>query len=74
MSRTGCAGCPFGKKFEEELELVKVFEPKRYKAVVSIFGQSYEYTRRFLEFRERKKQRKCKPDSAQTEIKGWCDL
>lgn len=71
MSRTGCAGCPFGKNFEEELELVKVFEPKRYKAVVSVFGQSYEYTRRFLEFRERKKQRKCEPDSAQTEIKGW---
>ena len=23
MKRTGCAGCPFGKRFEEELDLIK---------------------------------------------------
>lgn len=53
MKRTGCAGCPFGKGFEAELALAKVFEPKMYKAMVSVFGPSYEYTRKFLEFRRR---------------------
>ena len=55
MKRTGCAGCPFGKDFETELELVKEHEPKFYNAVNKIFGASYDYTRRFLEFRERMK-------------------
>lgn len=52
MKRTGCAGCPFGKEFEKELEIAKEFEPKLYKAINNIFGASYEYTRGFLKFRE----------------------
>lgn len=52
MGRTGCAGCPFGKEFETELELVRIHEPKFYKAMINIFGKSYEYTRRYLAFRE----------------------
>lgn len=55
MKRTGCAGCPFGRKFEEELELAKTYEPKFYKAMVSIFGKSYEYRRKFEEFRKQLK-------------------
>lgn len=52
LTRTGCAGCPFGKEFENELEIIEKHEPKLYKAVNNIFGESYEYTRRFLEFRK----------------------
>lgn len=52
MERTGCACCPFGKRFEEELEMVQEHEPKMLKAVQAIFGQSYEYTRKFMEFRK----------------------
>lgn len=55
MTRTGCAGCPFGKDFEKELQLAQTYEPKFYKAMVKVFGASYDYTRRFLEFRERMK-------------------
>lgn len=55
MERTGCAGCPFGKDFERELDLVRVFEPKHYRAMLAVFGRSYDYTRRFLEFREKLK-------------------
>jgi hypothetical protein len=51
MKRTGCAGCPFGQRFEEELELAKQYEPNFYRAMVKVFGQSYEYKRKFLEFR-----------------------
>lgn len=52
LKRTGCAGCPFGKDFEKELQIIEEHEPKLYKAVNNIFGASYEYTRRFLEFRK----------------------
>lgn len=50
LKRTGCAGCPFGRNFEYELEVIKKYEPKLYKAVNYIFGDSYEYTRKYREF------------------------
>ena len=55
MKRTGCPGCPYGKEFEQELELMQKYEPKFYKAAINIFGKSYDYNRRFLEFREQMK-------------------
>ena len=66
MKRTGCAGCPLGKEFEQELELIKKFEPKFYKAALNVFGASYDYTRKYLEFREKRKRLKnSKVDEAQ---------
>lgn len=50
LKRTGCAGCPFGKDFEFELEVIKKYEPKLFVAVNNIFGDSYDYTRRYREF------------------------
>lgn len=50
MKRTGCAACPFGQNFEFELECIRTYEPKLYKAVNNIFGKSYEYTRKYREF------------------------
>ena len=50
MKRTGCAGCPFALDFEDNLELIQQHEPKLYKAVNKIFGESYEYTRKYREF------------------------
>lgn len=58
MRRTGCPGCPFGKEFEEELELTQKYEPKFYRAAWKIFGASYEYTRGYLRFREEMKKQK----------------
>lgn len=58
LIRTGCVGCPFGKKFEDELKILEEYEPKLYKASVGVFGKSYDYTRRYLEFREEMKKRK----------------
>lgn len=52
MDRTGCAGCPFGKYFEKELDILEKYEPKLYRAVNKIFGKSYEYTRKYKEFKE----------------------
>ena len=52
MKRTGCAGCPFGKDFETELTLAEKYEPKFHKAMLNVFGPSYEYTRQFIKFRK----------------------
>lgn len=55
MCRTGCPGCPYGKEFEQELELMQKYEPKFYRAAWKIFGASYEYTRGYLRYRQEKK-------------------
>ena len=52
MKRTGCAGCPFGRNYEKELALAEKYEPKFHKAMLNVFGQSYEYRRQFEAFRE----------------------
>ena len=50
LKRTGCAGCPFGRNFEEELRVIEKYEPKLYQAVNHIFSDSYTYTRKYREF------------------------
>lgn len=55
LKRTGCAGCPFGRDFEQELEIIQKYEPKLFKSVNNIFGQSYEYTRKYRQFIDDKK-------------------
>ena len=47
LKRTGCVGCPFGKDYKEELEIVKKYEPKLYKAVTNLFKDSYEYLNKY---------------------------
>lgn len=60
MRRTGCIGCPFGSRFEEELEFAKKYESKLYKTALAIFGESYEYTRGYRAFKEKMKAEKKK--------------
>ena len=55
LKRTGCVGCPYGKNFEYELEILKQFEPNYYIAVCNIFKESYEYTRKYKEYVQQKK-------------------
>lgn len=55
LKRTGCVGCPYNKNILNELEIIKKYEPKLYRAAIGVFGKSYEYTRRYLEFREEMK-------------------
>lgn len=52
LPRTGCAGCPYAQDFENELEAIRIYEPKLYKALIKVFGASYEYTRKYRIFRE----------------------
>ena len=52
LKRTGCSVCPFGQDFEYEMECVRNYEPKFYNAVWKIFGNSYEYTRKYRQFQQ----------------------
>lgn len=52
LKRTGCSGCPFSQSLEVELKAIETYEPKLFKAVNNIFGLSYEYTRKYHEFRK----------------------
>lgn len=56
MKRTGCCGCPFNSRFEEDLKIVKEQEPLLYTACNNIFGPSYEYTRAYRKFRREHKE------------------
>lgn len=51
MKRTGCAGCPYGRELNDELDLMQKYEPKLYKAVNNIFKDTYEYTKKYYAFR-----------------------
>lgn len=50
LTRTGCAGCPFNSDFESELRIMQNYEPLLFKAANKIFGESYDYTRRYREY------------------------
>lgn len=50
FTRTGCAGCPFNSKVEQDLAIVKQYEPKIYNACMNIFKDTYKYTRQYKEF------------------------
>lgn len=50
LSRTGCAGCPFGGDLIEELGIIEKYEPKLYKWVMSVYKDSYEYTLKYRSF------------------------
>jgi len=63
LTGTGCAGCPFGKEFEFELTVIKQYEPHLYKAVNNIFGDSYDYTRKYIAFRKEMQAKKKLADS-----------
>lgn len=51
FQRTGCACCPFGGRFEQELQAADQLDPGLGKAARKIFGASYEYTRAYRQFK-----------------------
>lgn len=50
LRRTGCPGCPFGRKFEEEVVAIATHEPRLSKAVDNLFGISYEWTNKYKQY------------------------
>ena len=65
LTRTGCCGCPISYKAVDDLELIRPHEPNVVKAAWNIFGKSYEYRRRYNEYKEARRK-------AEKEAKG-CD-
>lgn len=59
--RTGCVGCPFNRKIEDDLLKVNRYEPNMYKAACNIFKNSYEYTKKYKEFAEDMRRKGIKP-------------
>ena len=57
FKRTGCACCPYGRDFDDELKVLEQHEPNLCKAVKNIFHDSYEYTRQYREFRKEMEKR-----------------
>ncbi len=55
LKRTGCAGCPYARSFEEELAAMERYEPNLFIAVNNVFKESYEYTRMYRRFVEEKR-------------------
>ena len=56
LTRTGCCGCPISYKAVDDLELIRPYEPNVVKAAWNIFGKSYEYRRRYNEYKAKRRE------------------
>lgn len=54
LSRTGCCGCPISYKAVDDLEKIRPYEPNVVKAAWNIFGQSYEYRKKYNEYKRKR--------------------
>ena len=52
LTRTGCCGCPISYKAVEDLEKIQKYEPTVVKAAWNIFGKSYEYRKKYNEYKK----------------------
>ena len=54
LTRTGCCGCPISYKAVDDLELIRPYEPNVVKAAWNIFGKSYEYRKKYNDYKSAK--------------------
>lgn len=71
LTRTGCCGCPISYKVVDDLEKIRPYEPNVVKAAWNIFGKSYEYRKKYNEY---KKQRMEMEKSGAGYIKGQMSI
>lgn len=67
LTRTGCCGCPISYKAVDDLELIRPYEPNIVKAAWNIFGKSYEYRKKYNEYKECRKRK-------ENAVKGQMEL
>lgn len=69
LTRTGCCGCPISYKAVEDLEKIQKYEPNVVKAAWNIFGKSYEYRKKYNEYKKmRMEQEKYKIENVAGQI------
>lgn len=71
LTRTGCCGCPISYKAVSDLEKIGRYEPNITEAAWNIFGKSYEYRKKYNEY---KKDRLAKDRFERKEIPGQMRL
>ena len=54
LTRTGCCGCPISYKAVDDLEKIKPYEPNVVKAAWNIFGESYDYRKKYNEYKAKR--------------------
>ena len=73
LTRTGCCGCPISYKAVEDLDKIRPYEPNVVKAAWNIFGKSYEYRKKYNEYKEMRKARENGQMSIFDFMKEWED-
>ena len=58
LTRTGCCGCPISHRAAADLELIRPYEPKLVEAAWNVFGPSYEYRAKYVEYRSKRNKEK----------------
>ena len=67
MKRTGCCGCPISFRATEDLELIRPHEPNLVKAAWNVFGDSYRYRRKYVDYKKKRM-------LAEKQVDGQVDL
>lgn len=68
LTRTGCCGCAISYKAEEDLAAIAPFEPNVVKAAYNIFGKSYEYRRKYNEYKRNRMEESKRPGQTKMEL------
>lgn len=76
LKRTGCCGCPISYRAVDDLELIGKYEPNVAKAAWAIFGKSYEYRRKYNEYKAMRDAEKKETEKNECEepLPGQIDL
>lgn len=63
LTRTGCCGCPISYKAVDDLEKIRPYEPNLVKAVWNVFGKSYEYRKKYNEYKDMRRRKENNEDN-----------
>lgn len=74
LTRTGCCGCPISYKAIDDLEIIRPYEPNVVKAAWNIFGKSYEYRKKYNEYKERRRLEEKQKEESDDQIEGQMNI
>ena len=72
LTCTGCCGCLISYKAVDDLEKIRPYEPNVVKAAWNIFGKSYEYRKKYNEYKEKRREmERMKVDDISGQMSFW---